>query len=186
MINKYLTVIVITTYFNMCIKMVSGWGIYGGGVVWYMCCVRSRRGLGGGGRQACKHLRWLNCWLQFSGPWQKSVRWIVRQRFSCRWQRSVDCVFCAVNNKVRTYARGKLMSNHKDLGKSFASGHGLFTLAGRGRALGTRGKRRYCKAGELLILLTLFYNTEQITIKDKFASKRINSNTERFCWKNEK
>lgn len=24
------------------------------------------------------------------------------------------------------------MSNHKDLGKSFASGHGLLTLAGRG------------------------------------------------------
>lgn len=44
----------------------------------------------------------------------------------------MDCVFCAVNNKVRTYARGKLMSNHKDLGKSFASGHGLLTLAGKG------------------------------------------------------
>lgn len=44
----------------------------------------------------------------------------------------MDCVFCAVNNKVRTYAHGKLMSNHKDLGKSFASGHRLFTLAGRG------------------------------------------------------
>lgn len=50
----------------------------------------------------------------------------------------MDCVFCAVNNKVRTYARGKLMSDHKDLGKSFASGHELLTLAGRG-SRGTRG-----------------------------------------------
>lgn len=94
---------------------------------------------------ACKHLRWLNCWLEFSGPLQKSVQWIGWERFSCRWQRSVDCVFCAVNNKVRTYAHGKLMSNHKDLGKSFASGHGLLTLAGRGPR-GRAGKRWYCKA----------------------------------------
>lgn len=94
---------------------------------------------GGGGRAVCKHLRWLNCWLEFSGPKQKSVRWIGRERFSCRWQRSVDCVFCAVNNKVRTYACGKLMSDHKDLGKSFASGHELLTLAGRGSP-GTCGR----------------------------------------------
>lgn len=44
----------------------------------------------------------------------------------------MDCVFCAVNNKVRTYARGKLMSNHKDLEKSFACGRDLLTLAVRG------------------------------------------------------
>lgn len=49
----------------------------------------------------------------------------------------MDCVFCAVNNKVRTYARGKLMSNCKDLGKSFASGHGFLRLAGRGSLGGT-------------------------------------------------
>lgn len=61
------------------------------------------------------------------------------ERFSCGWQRSVDCVFCVVNNKVRTYARGKLMSDHKDLGKSFASGHEHFTLARRGPQ-GTRGE----------------------------------------------
>lgn len=60
------------------------------------------------------------------------MQWIGWKRFSCRWQRSADCVFCAVNNKVRTYAHGKLMSNHKDLGKSFASGHRLLTLAGSG------------------------------------------------------
>lgn len=51
----------------------------------------------------------------------------------------MDCVFCAVNNKVRTYACGKLMSDHKDLGKSFASGHELLTLAGRGSP-GTCGR----------------------------------------------
>lgn len=49
----------------------------------------------------------------------------------------MDCVFCAVNNKVRTYAHGKLMSNCKDLGKSFASGHGFLRLAGRGSLGGT-------------------------------------------------
>lgn len=95
--------------------------------------------------EPCKHLRWLNCWLEFSGPQQKSVRWIGWERFSSRWQRSVDCVFCAVNNKVRTYARGKLMSNHKDLGKSFASGHGLLTLAVSGLQ-GHWEKQWCCKA----------------------------------------
>lgn len=41
----------------------------------------------------------------------------------------MDCVFCAVNNKVRTYAHGKLMSIHKDLEKSFACGRDRLTLA---------------------------------------------------------
>lgn len=58
-----------------------------------------------------------------------------RERFSCRWQRSLDCVFCAVNNKVGADARGKLMSNHKDLGKGFACGRR--SSPGRGRAPGT-------------------------------------------------
>lgn len=53
----------------------------------------------------------------------------------------MDCVFCAVNNKVRTYARGKLMSNCKDLGKSFASGHGFLGLAGEA-SLGMQAGRR--------------------------------------------
>lgn len=63
----------------------------------------------------------------------------------------MDCVFCAVNNKVRTYAPGKLMSNCKDLGKSFASGHGFLRLAGRGSPGGTG---RQAGGRETVILLS--------------------------------
>lgn len=65
----------------------------------------------------------------------------------------MDCVFCAVNNKVRTYACRKLMSNCKDLGKSFASGHGFLRLAGRGSP-GDAGRQARIQAGgrEMVIL----------------------------------